>query len=512
MSTGNSLNENFIAAVDLGSQKISLAVARVEGKSTQILFYRTAPSEGIMESDVSAPGKTSIVVKTLIEEAESELNIKIRQVVANLPRCNIRQDDATGTATRINPDDCITSEEVEAIKDMAQQSSKEKVADNEKIYGVIAQSFSTGDYFQLIENDVIGMTGDSITGHFKVFIGRKRPAGNIDKVFNDLGIGLARTYFSPLAAAKAVLTEEETGNGVALIDLGAGSTSVSIFVKKVLSWYGAIPFGGNTVTGDIRNVCGISESMAENIKLGFGGCIPEKLLTLSDKIIQIETDDMSAYTQIPVNYLSDVISARMKEIIDAMLYFIQESKLANDLRKGIVITGGGAEMLNIANYIKELSGYNVRVAYPRHGFVAPNISGIISTKASTVTGMILMARDEGLNCCTDLEDRNPEINSNDGEVNTSGNEGGDNGTPAPEHSGNEVKFTADETEQEEKKPEEEKKNESGHKPAEEKKTETEKKDSKSGLLKNFLFTFKKVKANMDQVIDNASNEINNERL
>lgn len=399
MATDHTLSERIIAAVDLGSSKTSLAVARVEGNNTQVLFYKSMPSRGIAYGEVMNPGQTKEVLRGLINDAEEELHIKVRQVVVGMPRCNIHRQDAEGTLHRDRSEDCITQEEVDAIKDMAQQSLIESVNSKERIYGVIAQSFSTDDYFQLIENDVVGMTGDELTGHFKVFLGKNTPIVNLIRVFNDLGISIARTFFTPLATARAVLTEEETSNGVALLDMGAGATSVSIFDKKVLVEYAAIPFGGDSISGDIHTECGISAVLADNIKKAFGGCMPERLLTLGEKIIQVETDDMSAYTQIPVRYMSQIITARVKEIIDAMLYTIQESNLATGLRKGIVITGGGAELLNLSNYIKELSGYNVRVAYPRHGFVATGYENILKADAATIAGMLLLARDENINCC-----------------------------------------------------------------------------------------------------------------
>ena len=181
--------------------------------------------------------------------------------------------------------------------------------------------------------------------------------------------------------------------------MGAGATSVSIYDKKVLAYYSSIPFGGNSISTDIKNECSISDKLAESIKCAFGGCMPDKLQNLGEKIIQIETDDMSSYKQIPVSYLSEIITARVKEIIDAMLYEIQESQLAERLRKGIVITGGGAELLNITNYIKEISGYNVRIAYPRNGFVATGCEDILRTDAVSTVGLVMMSRDENLNCC-----------------------------------------------------------------------------------------------------------------
>ena len=479
--SGNS-SERFVAAVDFGTKTTALAVARIEGNNTQIVFYKTAPSAGILHSAIAGVTKVEAVLKGLIDEAEKDLNIKISQIVTGLPRCFIRQQDATGTLPRNNPDDCISEEEIDTLKSLAQESDQNNDS-TEMIYGVIAQSFSTGDYFQLIENDVIGMTGEELTGHFKVFIGPKRPISSMTKVFNDLGIAVCRTYFTPVATAKAVLTEEEKSNGVALIDLGAGTTSVSIFSKKVLAAYGAIPFGGNTVTGDIRNEGGISEDLAENIKVAFGGCMPEKLLNFGEKIIQIETEDMSAYKQIPVTYLAEIITARMKEILDAMLWYIQESGLANELRKGIVITGGGSEMLNIANYIKELSGYNV---------VAAGAENILRTDAATIAGLILSGRDDNVNCCIENEDgaTRPGIE--------------EPAEPETDEAVETVEVPEGPKEEPAEKPKEEPKEEPKKKPEPEKK----KKEKRP-----FIWTIlgKAGKA-INDVYENATNEMNDEKL
>ncbi len=404
MITDNSLNERIIAAIDLGTCKTSLAVARVEGKDAQILYYRSVPSKGIDFGEVINPGQTKKVVEELIRDAEEELHLKISQVVAGMPRCNITRSDATGSMTRENQEECITEEEVDAVKSIAKESLNDQVGGKEKIYGVIAQAFSTDEYFQQMESDVVGMTGSKLDGHFKVYIGKSTPLMNLTRVFNDLRLGIARTYFTPLATAKAVLTDEETSNGVALIDFGAGATSISIFKKDVLVGYYAIPFGGDTITGDVRTECRISERLAENIKKAFGGCMPEKLQNLGEKIIQIETDDLSAYSQIPVMTLSEIITARVKEIVDAMLYAIQENDFTYDLRNGIVVTGGGAEMLNLSNFIKDLSGYNVRIGYPRPKFGISGSESILKTDAATVAGLTLMALEENVSCCTYNDD------------------------------------------------------------------------------------------------------------
>ena len=405
------MEERYIAAVDLGSSKIALTVAKISGDDVQILYYRERPSDGIRNSAVFNPQRASVPIKEAVEEAENELKIKIMQVVVGLPRCDVRQEIANAKVERTDPEESISAEEVEGLKSLAQDEYPLQNPDKEELYGAIAQSFSDDENFQLIESDIIGMISQTFEGNFKLFIGKKSSVKTIDKVFNALGIAIARKYFTPGTISKAVLKDDEMENGVALIDFGGGATSVTIYKGRILRYYAAIPFGGAVITSDIRSECSISESLAENLKLAYGACQPDRLASLDEKIIQIEEEEMG-YKQIPVKYLSEIITAREKEIIDAILYHIQESGLADSLRSGVVITGGGANMANLANYIKELSGYNVRKGIPRHLFSAHGCTGVYETSATGSLGMILAAKADGLLNCIDA----PEYDFMDAEI------------------------------------------------------------------------------------------------
>ncbi len=271
----------------------------------------------------------------------------------------------------------------------------------EVIYGAVAQSFSTEDCINEPENDIVGMTAETLEGNFKVFIGNRRYSSNIDSVFNDLGIAIAKKYFTPGITARAVLKSEQMENGVALIDIGAGVSSVTIFKDKIMRFYAAIPFGGNSVTNDIKSECNFSFELAENIKKAYGACMPNKLSSLGEKSIQIVDEDGNATAQVSVKYISEIITARMKEIVEALLFRIQESGYASeeDLRAGVVVTGGGAELVNCANYIKELSGYSVKIGRPRRFFSCEGCAEASEASASTSMGMILSAKgDRTLNC------------------------------------------------------------------------------------------------------------------
>ena len=397
--------ERYIAAADLGSSKIALSVAKVEGDDIQIIYYKETPSEGIRNSCVFNPMLAAAPLRAAIQAAEEELNIKILQTVVGLPRYGVRQETASAHMERSDPASCITREEVNALKSMAIDSYPIADETKEEIYGAVAQSFSADDELICVsENDVVGVTADGLEGNFKVFVGAQRPIRNIDILLNAAKIAPARKLFLPNAVAQAVLTDGERENGVALVEIGAGVTSVTIYRGKILRHYSSIPFGGRVVTTDIKYECSFPESLSENIKLAFGACLPDKLQSLSEKIIQINDNENGSYEQLPVKYLSQIITCRMREIIDAVLFQIQESDYADKLRNGIVLTGGGANMVNLANMIKEMSGYNVRIGYPRSQlFSAVGCTGVGETSAAATIGMILEAKkDPRLNCIEDV--------------------------------------------------------------------------------------------------------------
>lgn len=402
------MEERYIASVDLGTSKLAVCVARVQDQNVEVIYYKESPSLGIRYSYVLIPGKVKAELRTAISEAQQALRIKIQQVIVGLPRWYVRQETASASMTRPEPDDLIQENEIRALKSMALESYPLEDSAKEVIYGAVAQSFSTEDCINEPENDIVGMAAETLEGNFKVFIGNRRYSSNIDSVFNDMGIAIAKKYFTPGITARAVLKSEQMENGVALIDIGAGVSSVTIFKDKIMRFYAAIPFGGNSVTNDIKSECNFSFELAENIKKAYGACMPNKLSSLGEKSIQIVDEDGNATAQVSVKYISEIITARMKEIIEALLFRIQESGYASedDLRAGVVVTGGGAELVNCTNFIKELSGYSVKVGRPRRFFSCEGCPEASEASAATSMGMILSAKgDRFLNCVNEVTAR-----------------------------------------------------------------------------------------------------------
>ena len=391
--------DKHIVAIDLGTSKIALTVAKINGRDVQIVYYKETPSEGIRYSSVYNQKQVTEPLVRAVRDAEESLGIKITQAIVGMSRYPIRQESNTALFPDRGYDTDITSEDIAELKRFAQDSYPLSDSAQEAIYGAVAQSFSDGENFQIIENDIIGMSSDVLEGNFKIFIGKKSDLTKIDLAMNKADLTAARKYFTADSTAKAVLEDSEMENGVALIDFGGGCTSVAIYHGNIMRHYASIPFGGKNITSDIKSECQISEKLAENIKKAFGACMPEKLQNLSEKVIHIKSSSTEPNKQLPVKYLSEIITARVEEIMTAMIYEIQESGFADMLRSGIVVTGGSAQIPNLGAFINDISGFKVRTGFPKKMFSYQDSEAMFEPSASTSVGLILAAyENEDINC------------------------------------------------------------------------------------------------------------------
>ena len=399
------MDERYVAAVDLGSSTVRLCVACIRGDEVEVVHYGERVSAGIRTSLVFNPQLTSSVVGDLVREAELALMVRISQVVVGLPRKDVVQLTASMKMERSASNEYISLEEIRDLRALALDTYPLPDPGKQGIYGVVAQSFEIDEGMTLREREVVGTLSSTLEGRFKVFVGRRQGITALDKIFNGLGIAVSKQYFLPDAVSRAVLNDVERNGGVALVDVGGGVTSVSIYQGGILRHYASIPFGGRAVTGDIEIECAIPADLAEKIKVRFGACQPDKLGGLSEKVLQIRLTD--PYMEIPVKYVSEIVDSRCREIVEAVLYYIEESGFSNSLRSGIVVTGGGAELTNYISLFKDMSGYKVRKGYPRRLFSSAVGKDVFSTSAAAVTGMVLCAKDDALLDCA-TESAQPE--------------------------------------------------------------------------------------------------------
>lgn len=401
------MEDKHIVTIDLGTEKLGVSVATIdENKNISLSYYNEFPSDGIKHSKLSNPSKLAVKIKEALALVEKAMSIKVSEVMVNVQRYGVRQIDCKVQSKTSNGN--VSEADLDLMDSMV-WDNRENLNPDEEIVGCVAQSYDldNGEY-NVSPEDVVGMLSDNILGKYKVYALKQSSINVIDNAFKDTGIITVRKVFVPENVGACVLSENERQGGVALIDLGAGASSVSIFTGGVLKHYGAIPFGGNNITFDIANVCGISERLAENIKMAFGGCMPDRLGSIGDKKLRITSNLDKSRREVSVKYLSEIITAREKEIIDALLYEIQTSGYAEKLKNGIIVTGGGASMLNICLYIKEISGYNTKVGATSRNLFRSEDSAFFTLGASMSSGLLKKYSTTETGGCITVEQPAPE--------------------------------------------------------------------------------------------------------
>ncbi len=387
--------DKYIVAVDLGTSKIALIVANIDDdNNTNIIYYKDYKSEGISRGAVRNPSKVADIIKLACNEAEEKLDIEIRKIILSYPKYHIRQEEIE-QSTDLKEDDTISREIISNLKSMASSSFDDK-NDKEEIYETISQNFSTDEFFNQEEDDVIGMISSTIKGSYNLYIGSKSCTKNIDRAMNNIELAVAKTYFAPSILANICLSKEDKNNGIAMIDIGAGVSSVSIYSKNILRYYASIPFGADHISLDICSEAGINKNLADELKIAFGSCLANNLGTLSEKILIISDQNRQNQKQISVKYLAEIIEARTREIISALLYKIEESGYADKLGNGIALTGGGAKLLNLNKLVEEMSGYTVSRVYPRKGITSYSDVSYDDSSASLAIGLIVAAKEDNI--------------------------------------------------------------------------------------------------------------------
>ena len=348
---------NYIAAIDLGTTKVVTLVGEKTPFGCKIVAYSENPSQGVMRGEVVNIQNVLNAITPCIADVQGKIREKISKVYVGIAGQNIRSQAECNVVNRTHHMEEIGWEEIHQLE---QNMYSSRVEPGEEILHVIPQCYHIDDYMDI--SDPVGMLGKRIEANYRLFIGRSTSAQYVMRCVERAGLKLERLILEPLASAKAVLKEEEKMEGVAMVDIGGGTTDLLVYCDNVVRHAAVIPFGGNVITEDIRQGCGISQRQAELMKIQYGSCLGD--LAPANKTIIVPGIGERDPREISFKMLANVIEARMSEIIDAVLYEIQNSGYAEKLNAGIVLTGGGALMTDLAHYVKFKTGYDARIAKP----------------------------------------------------------------------------------------------------------------------------------------------------
>ena len=379
-------NEVIFAAVDIGSTKVvALAGKKMEDNKIQIIGLGHSASRGIKRGVVLNIEEAFAAVNDAVSQAERDCG----QIIENV-FVNISGQRLTTLTTRvqrtIGRDHSVSESD---ILQMTEQARQINIPEGMSIYHVNSV-FYTIDSESGITSPV-GTIGEKIEGTFKVHIAPEAYFRNITTCFKQGSINVQKPILDPIASSEVVLTEDEKESGVALVDIGGGTTKISIFCDGVLCYTSMVPFGGNVLTHDIKEGCSITVKQAESLKVQFGQAIAD--FAAEDKVVTIPIQGWEP-RQISFKSLANIIQARMEEIIDGFAFQIKKSGYADKLGAGIVITGGTSLLPNLGQLIKFRTGFDVRKGKPNlNNFVARK--QVDDPRYSTVLGLLKLAVEEG---------------------------------------------------------------------------------------------------------------------
>lgn len=374
----------YAAALDFGSSKVALAVGEKTPGGIRIASYHDTPSAGIECGEIINDFKVEEIVRSLVAQAETELQEEIGEVTVGLSGRIIHGMNHSCQISRPDPKAYITEGEVREITRTRYNAS---VEGGEAIFEAIPQKYSTEDRFGINHDELIGMVGGSIEADFRLFSGKRPILDRRVTILEDCGLKLHKAILAPIASARAVLSRPEMENGVALVDIGKSSTCVSIIKDNIVRDVAIIPFGGEAVTNDIKNVTGITNYWAETIKILHGRCCEE--YAVENKKLVLKNENDSDDGEVELSLLARVIEARMSEIFDAVRYVIEKSGYAQKLTSGVVLTGGSCHLENIIQLAVALLGLKVRLAAPQGAIAGDSVEDAFDVYAATAVGLVL---------------------------------------------------------------------------------------------------------------------------
>jgi cell division protein FtsA len=234
--------------------------------------------------------------------------------------------------------------------------------------------------------DPIGMCGIRMEANFHIITGQIAAAKNIYKCVNRANLEATGLILEPLASAEAVLSKEEKEAGVALVDIGGGTTDIAIFQEGIIRHTAVIALGGDIITEDIKEGCSIIKDQAEMLKIRFGSALASE--SKENEIVSIPGLRGREPKEISLKNLANIIQARMEDIIEHIYYEIKNSGYEKKLIAGIVVTGGGAKLKHVSQLIEYMTGMDTRIGYPNE-HLSKATEEIASPMFATSVGLVI---------------------------------------------------------------------------------------------------------------------------
>ncbi len=375
----------IIVGLDIGTTKIACIAGRKnEFGKLEILGFGRANSNGVQHGMVLNIDQTIKAIQNALENClKSNPDLEISEVYVGIAGHHIKSLQTRGDIVRQNVEEEISQAEIDQL--IADQR-KTYIPAGDQIIDVIPQEF-TVDNFQNIAHP-IGYSGVKVGANFHIITGDKNAIRNINRSVERSGLEIKDLILQPLASAAAVMCEQDLEAGVAIVDIGGGTTDLAVFYEGILKHTAVIPFGGENISNDIKLGLGVLKTQAEQMKVQFGSALANE--ANANAFITIPGLRGMPPKEISVKNLANIIQARMSEILDFVSYHIKQVGLdARMLNGGVVLTGGGAQLKHLIQLTEYTTGMNARIGLPNEHLTSGHAEELAKPMYATCIGMIL---------------------------------------------------------------------------------------------------------------------------
>lgn len=375
----------IIVGLDIGTTKIAAIAGRKnEFGKLEILGFGRANSSGVLHGQVLNIDQTIKAIQAALENcAQSNPDLEINEVYVGIAGHHIKSLQTRGDIVRQDADIEISRAEVEQL---INNQRKTFIPAGDQIIDVIAQDFHV-DSNQNIK-DPVGYNGVKMGANFHIITGDRNAIRNINRAVTRSGLQTKDLVLQPLASASAVMSELDMEAGVAILDIGGGTSDLAVFYDGILKHTAVIPFGGENITNDIRLGLGVLKTQAEAMKVQFGSALADEAKTNS--FITIPGLKGMPAKEISVKSLAQIIQARMSEILDFVTYHLKQVGLdSRALNGGIILTGGGSQLKHLIQLTEYATGLNARIGIPNEHLAPNHIDELNKPMYATCIGLIL---------------------------------------------------------------------------------------------------------------------------
>ncbi|TAE16772.1 MAG: cell division protein FtsA [Bacteroidetes bacterium] len=388
----------IIVGLDIGTTKIACIAGRKnEQGKIDILGFGKANSSGVQHGQVLNIDQTIRAIGAALKACYDNFpELETQNVYVGIAGHHIKSLQTRGDIVRQNADVEIAKEEIDLL---IKNQYKTFIPAGDEIIDVIPQDYSVDNHANI--TDPVGRTGVKVGANFHIITGDKIAIKNINRAVERSGLKAKDLVLQPLASSAAVLNEVDLEAGVAILDIGGGTSDLAVFYDGILQHTAVIPFGGENITNDIKNGLGVLKGQAEAMKTQFGSAVAAK--AAKNAYISIPGIGGMANKEISTEMLSQIIEARMTEILEFVEFHFKHGGI--DKRKingGIILTGGGSQLQNIVQLTEYILALPARRGVPTEYLASDHIDEVKKPMYATCIGLIL----KGVN---DFENNNSFI-------------------------------------------------------------------------------------------------------